>query len=90
MPLDEPKLRQVIIPIRYPTEGRRRIVIIVSQRQSATGQWLVPIITFEGPLGPFLESGRFVRDVGEAFIVAAYVFDWMMMAVKREYFKDKP
>jgi len=61
-------------------------VIIVAQSQNALGNWTVPIITFEGPVGPFLESGRFARDLGEAFIVAAWVYDKMMLDVKHDYF----
>jgi hypothetical protein len=90
-PPNEPKVRKVIIPIRYPTPSREQIVIIVAQTQSSTGHWMVPLITFEGPLGPFLESGRFARDLGEAFIVAAYFYDQMMLYVKRDYLgEDAP
>jgi len=82
---DDMEIHKVVIPIRYPTPSRKQIVLIVSQTQSITGHWTVPIITFEGPLGPFLESGRFARDLGEAFIVAAYFYDQMMLAVKTDY-----
>ena len=82
---NETKTRKVVIPIRYPTESRKQIAIIVAQSQNVMGHWVVPIITFEGPLGPFLESGRFARDLGMAFIVASYFYDQMMLSVKNDY-----
>lgn len=86
---DEPKIRKVVVPIRYQTASRAAISIIVAQTQNALGLWTVPIITFEGPLGPFLESGRFARDLGVAFIVASHFYDVMMLSVKQSYFGEE-
>ena len=85
---DDQKVRKVVIPIRYQTPSRSAISIIVAQTQNALGNWTVPIITFEGPVGPFLESGRFSRDLGTAFIVAAHFYDVMMLSVKESYFGE--
>lgn len=83
MPLnDEPKTRKRIITIRHPTPSRRKIVVIVEQTQDALGNWLTPIITFEGPVNLMLESGRYARDVGIALIVSAYFHDEFMLRVK--------
>ena len=82
MALDEPKTRKRIITIRHETPSRRRIVLIVAQMQNALGEWMVPIITFEGPLSPMLESGRYARDMGIGLIVAAWTYDEMMLAVR--------
>ena len=79
---NEPKTRKHIITIRHPTPSRRKIVVIVAQTKDALGNWLTPIITFEGPLTPMLESGRYARDVGIALIVSAYFHDEFMMRVK--------
>ena len=81
----QPRTRNKIVPIRYPTESRTSINIIVAQSQNVMGQWMVPIITFEGPLGPFLESGRFARDLGVAFIVASYWYEIFMLDVIKSY-----
>jgi len=45
---------------------------------------MTPTITFEGPLSPILESGRYARDVAQALIVAAYFFDRFMVDVTRD------
>lgn len=82
MALDEPKTRKRIITIRHETPSRRRIVLIVAQMQNALGEWMLPIITFEGPLSPMLESGRYARDMGIGLIVAAWTYDEMMLAVR--------
>jgi hypothetical protein len=78
---NEPKTRKRIITIRHPTPSRRKIVVIVAQTQNALGEWLTPIITFEGPVNLMLESGRYARDVGIALIVSAYFYDEFMMRV---------
>lgn len=78
---NEPRTRKRIITIRHPTPSRRKIVVIVAQTQDALGNWLTPIITFEGPLTPMLESGRYARDVGIALIVSAYFYDEFMLRV---------
>ena len=88
MALDEPKTRKRIITIRHETPSRRRIVLIVAQMQNALGEWMVPIITFEGPLSPVLESGRYARDVGIGLIVAAWTYDEMMLAVRNSEHED--
>ena len=79
---NEPRTRKRIITIRHTTPSRRKIVLIVAQSQNALGEWMVPIITFEGPMSPMLESGRYARDVGIGLIVSAYFFDEMMLRVK--------
>jgi hypothetical protein len=79
---DEPKTRKRIITIRHETPSRRGIVLIVAQKQNELGDWTVPVITFDGPMLPMLESGRYARDVGIALIVAAWTYDQMMLAVK--------
>lgn len=89
MPGNEPQTRKVVIPIRYPTLSRRRIVIVVAQSQDVMGRWMVPLITFEGPVGPLLESGRYARDLGVAFIMASYFYDQMMLAVKKDYLGEE-
>ena len=78
---NEPKTRKRIITIRHPTPSRRKIVVIVAQTQNALGDWLTPIITFEGPVNLMLESGRYSRDVGIALIVASYFHDEFMLRV---------
>lgn len=78
----EPKTRKRIITIRHETPSRRRIVVIVAQSQDFLGNWMVPIITFEGPIVPLLESGRYARDVGIGLIVASWTYDEMMLAVQ--------
>jgi hypothetical protein len=80
-----PRTRSKIVPIRYPTQSRKNIVIIVAQSQNAMGKWLVPVITFEGPVDPFLESGRYARDFGVAWIIAAYWYEIYMLDVKKDY-----
>lgn len=78
---NELKTRKRIITIRHATPSRRRIFVIVSQTQNALGEWLTPIITFEGPVNLILESGRYARDVGVALIVASYFHDEFMLRV---------
>lgn len=78
---NEPKTRTRIITIRHPTPSRRKIVVIVAQTQDALGNWLTPIITFEGFAKLILESGRYARDVGIALIVSAYFYDEFMLSV---------
>ena len=85
---DDPRNRRVVIPIRYPTPSREEIVVVVAQHKDESGRWMVPSITFEGPLIPHLESGRFARDLGVAFITASYVYDQMMLAVKKDHLGD--
>lgn len=63
-------------------------MLIVAQMQNALGEWMVPIITFEGPLSPMLESGRYARDVGIGLIVAAWTYDEMMLAVRNSEHED--
>jgi len=82
MPLDEPKTRKRIITIRHATPSRRGIVLIVAQLQNPMGKWLVPTITFDGPMMPILESGRYARDVGIGLLVAAFFYNEMMTAVE--------
>jgi len=77
-----PKTRKRIITIRHATPSRRKIVFLVTQSQDALGNWLTPIITFDGPIIPMLESGRYARDLGIALIVSAYFYDEMMLHVK--------
>jgi hypothetical protein len=78
---NEPKTRKRIITVRHATPSRRKIVVIVAQSQDMLGNWLTPIITFEGPVNLMLESGRYARDVGIALIVSAYFYDEMMLHV---------
>ena len=85
VPSNDQNSRKIIIPIRYPTPSRAQIVIVVSQLRDDLGRWMVPVIVFEGPLGPFLESGRYARDLGVAFIVASHFYAAMMLDVKKEY-----
>lgn len=82
MPLNDPKIRKRSFTIRHETPSRRRIVIIVAQTQNHLGEWQTPIITFEGPMLPILESGRYARDVGIGLIGAWLEYERMMLAVK--------
>lgn len=78
----EPKTRKRVITIRHPTPSRRKIVVIVAQSQDVLGNWLTPLITFEGPVHLIMESGRYARDVGIGLVVAAYFYDEFMLRVK--------
>lgn len=78
----EPKTRKRVFTIRHETPSRRRIAIIVAQKQNELGEWTTPIITFEGPMQPILESGRYARDVGIGLIGAWLEYERMMLAVK--------
>lgn len=82
---DQPKTREKVIPIRYPTPSRMQIAIVVAQSRDAAGRWMVPTIRFEGKLEPHLESGRFALDLGIGFIIAAHWYDIYMLDMKREY-----
>ena len=86
---NNPKTREKVIPIRYPTQSRDKIVIVVEQVKNETGHWKVPTIKFQGKLEPHLESGRFALDLGVAFIVAAYWYDVFMLSVKRDYLGEE-
>jgi len=83
-PSNEPKTRKRTITIRHTTPSRRKIVIIVAQNQNQLGEWMTPIITFEGPLNPILESSRYARDVGIGLIVAAFFADEFMLRVSND------
>lgn len=85
----ESKVRTKTIPIRYPTQSREKIAIVVEQLKNDTGHWTVPTIKFQGQLEPHLESGRFARDLGVAFIVASYWYDVFMLSVKRDYLGEE-
>lgn len=77
-----PKIRKRVITVRYATPSRRPVAVIVAQSQDPLGDWLVPLITFEGFSQVILESGRFARDVGIALIVASHIYDEWMRDVK--------
>ena len=72
------------ITVRHSTPSRRAVVILVTQVQDALGHWQVPTITFEGPMNPILESGRYARDVGIGLLVASYFFNELMTYVANE------
>jgi len=72
------------IQIRHKTESRRGILIIVAQVKDAGGEWLMPTITFEGPLSPIIESSRYARDVADALTVAAHYADQFREFVKMD------
>lgn len=78
----EPQSRKRVITIRHETPSRRRIALLVVQSQNQMGEWMVPIITFEGSVDAMLESGRYARDLGIGLIVAAWTFEEMMQRVK--------
>lgn len=78
-----PTIWKRVIPIRYTTPSRRRIVIIVAQTQDPLGNWMVPTIVTSEALPLILESGRFADDIGDAFTTAAYFWKERMLKVKR-------
>lgn len=82
----EPQSRKRVITIRHETPSRRRIALLVVQSQNQLGEWMVPIITFEGGMETMLESGRYARDLGIGLIVAAWTFEEMMQRVKNREF----
>lgn len=85
---NDPRTRKRVITVRYATPSRRRVVVIVAQSQDLRGNWLVPLITFEGFTQVILESGRFARDAGLALIVAAFLYDEWMRDVPHEPGED--
>jgi len=85
---NEPRSRKHVITVRRATPSRRKVVVIVAQSQDPLGNWLVPLITFEGFTQVILESGRFARDAGVALIVASYLYDEWMRDVPRENADD--
>ena len=87
---NQPKTREKVIPIRYPTQSRtQQIAIVVAQSRNTAGRWMVPTIRFDGKLEPHLESGRFALDLGVGFIIAAYWYDVFMLDVKRDYLGEE-
>lgn len=87
-PQHDPRIRKRVITVRHATPSRRRVVVIVAQSQDALGNWLVPLITFEGFTQVILESGRFARDAGIALLVASYLHDEWMRDVPHETGED--
>ena len=80
----DPRTRKRVITVRHATPSRRRVVVIVAQSEDALGNWLVPLITFEGFTQVILESGHFARDAGIALLVSSYIHDEWMRDVPHE------
>jgi len=74
--------RKRVITVRHATPTHRRVVVLVTQSDDVLGNWLVPLITFEGFSQNILESGEFARDAGIALIVASYIH--------KEWIRDVP
>jgi len=69
-------LRKREIIVRGGTLTREPIEIIVTQETSDDGKIIyLPTIEVVGKFDQAIESGRFARDMGIAFIVASYYFD---------------
>jgi hypothetical protein len=85
---DDPRLRKRVITIRHATPSRRKIVVIITQSQDPLGNWMVPLIMFEGFTEVIIESGRFARDTGIALLVAAYLSSEWMRDVPHENLDD--
>lgn len=78
---NRPKTRKRTIHVRYSSPSREEIIIVVTQLQDEMGRWMVPTITTSGVIPQIMESGRFARDLGDAFIVASWFHDLFMMDV---------
>lgn len=79
---DEPKTRKHVNILRYKTPSRNAIVVMVLQSQDALGNWMVPLITYDGPSIAFIESARFASELADALKVAVYFYDKWMVDVK--------
>jgi len=75
-------IRKIEIVVRGGTRTREAIKIIVSQEaRHGDGEILQPTIEVSGTFDSRIESSRFARDMGMAFIVAAHYFDeWVKHA----------
>lgn len=82
---DERKTRHESITIRHTTPSRSEIVILVVQMQDFMGNWMVPIITYDGPGIAMMESGQFAHDIGLGLLIASYYYDLMMLDVMKPH-----
>jgi len=77
MTIPDPNIiRKRELTIRGATKTREAIKIIITQEtRGEAGELLQPTIELLGKFDTVIESARFARDMGEAFIIAAHYFE---------------